>query len=56
MPTAAWLGRLQEMRRVLEAHIAEENRAVLPHFEMSFDLEELRDFGDEYAQREREAA
>lgn len=55
MTRAAWLGRLQEMRRVLEAHIAEENRAVLPQFEMDYDLEQLRDFGDEYAQREREA-
>jgi iron-sulfur cluster repair protein YtfE (RIC family) len=55
MPPAAWLGRLQEMRRALEAHIAEENRAVLPQFEMTYDLERLRDFGDEYARREREA-
>lgn len=54
MPAKAWLGRLQEMRGVLEAHIAEENRAVLPQFEMDYDLERLRDFGDEYARRERE--
>lgn len=55
MPTAAWLSRLQEMRHVLEAHIAEEDRAVLSQFEMDYDLESLRDFGDEYARREREA-
>lgn len=54
MPAPAWLGRLREMRRVLEAHIAEEDRAVLPQFEMTYDLERLRDFGDEYGRRKRE--
>ena len=55
MTPAAWLDRLREMRRVLEAHIAEEDRAVLPQFEMTYDLERLREYGDEYARREREA-
>ena len=54
MPAAAWSGRLQEMRQVLEQHIAEEERAVLPQVEMKYDLEKLRDLGDELARREME--
>ena len=55
MPPAAWGDRLLAMRQTLEAHIAEEDRAVLPQLEMDYDLERLRDLGDEYARREQEA-
>lgn len=54
VPASSWLGLLREMRGMLEAHIAEEDRAVLPHFEMMHDLGRLRDIGDEYARRKRE--
>lgn len=55
MPAPAWLDRLRAMRGVLEAHITEEERAVLPHLEMGHDLERLRDLGDEYARWVRES-
>ena len=51
MPSAAWLGRLSTMKQALEQHIAEEERAVTPELEMKYDLEKLRDLGDEYARR-----
>jgi hemerythrin superfamily protein len=53
--SAAWWDRLREMKRVLEQHIAEEERAVLPQVEMNHDLERLCDLGDEFARRKGEA-
>jgi len=52
---AAWTDRLRAMRQALEAHIAAEDRAVLPHLEMMYDLERLRDLGDDLARRKQEA-
>jgi hemerythrin superfamily protein len=49
MPAADWLARLRAMKQLVEQHAAEEERVVLPAFMMSYDLEQLRDLGDEYA-------
>ena len=55
MARAAWRDRLRAMRQALETHIAEEDRAVLPHLEMMYDLQRLRDLGDDLARREQAA-
>ena len=49
MPAADWLAILRTMKQLVEQHAAEEERVVLPEFEASYDLERLRDLGDEYA-------
>lgn len=52
-PASDWLARLGEMKRLIERHAGEEERVVLPELEMMYDLERLRDLGDEYARWSR---
>ena len=50
LPAAAWVARLRALKHLVEEHAAEEERVVLPEFETTtYDLERLRDLGDEYA-------
>jgi hemerythrin superfamily protein len=49
MPAADWLAILRTMKQLVEQHAAEEERVILPEFEATYDLERLRDLGDEYA-------
>ncbi len=48
-PAADWLARLRAMKELVEEHAAEEERVVLPEFTRTYDMERLRDLGDEYA-------
>jgi iron-sulfur cluster repair protein YtfE (RIC family) len=49
LPAAGWLARLGALKQLVEQHVAEEERVVLPEFVMTYDLKRLRDLGDEYA-------